>query len=225
MPRLNLAFAASLVVALLVAPAAVAKPDKPPKPDKPAKAEQPASHGKPDKPDEPASAGTPAAAVGCAERSFSKVFAAFHDRALYTLAPDGAFEGGAAGWALAGGAAVAAGSSSIQLAGPGTSSLSLPAGASATTPAICVEHGFPSFRFALRGSGVVRVQVLYDGGRSKKTGRIRARHAWRITRKLSLAQGRFHVASGGSANVQLRFTASGGTVALDDVYVDPRLRR
>jgi hypothetical protein len=68
--------------------------------------------------------------------------------------------------------------------------------------------------------------VLYGAGRkSKKTGRIKAAAAWKVTRKLSLAQGRFHVKRGQSANVRLKFTASRGTVLMDDVYVDPRLRR
>jgi hypothetical protein len=71
---------------------------------------------------------------------------------------------------------------------------------------------------------VLRVQVLYANGRSKKTGRIRGGSAWKVTRKLSLAQGRFHVKRGQSANVQLKFTASRGTVHMDDVYVDPRYR-
>jgi hypothetical protein len=164
--------------------------------------------------------------TGCAARAFSNVFSAYQDNALYTLAPDGGFEAGAAGWTLSGDASVVGESSSIQLAALGANSLQLAPGATATTPAICVERGFPTFRFATKSGdrGVLRVQVLYANGRSKKTGRIAARSAWRVTRKLSLAQGRFHVKAGESANVQLRFTASRGTVRIDDVYVDPRYR-
>jgi hypothetical protein len=72
---------------------------------------------------------------------------------------------------------------------------------------------------------VVRVRVLYGDGTSKSAGRIRAASAWQVTPRLSLARGRFQVAGGGSAAVQLGFTASGGTVRVDDVYVDPRLRK
>jgi hypothetical protein len=170
-------------------------------------------------------------ASGCAERAFSTVFSAYHDTALYTLAPGGDFEAGTDGWTLSDGASLAGESSSIVLgAGLGASSLELAAGASAVTPPICVERGFPAFRFAARSAGerrgVVRVQVLYGaGGKSKKTGRIRARASWKLTRRLSLAQGRFHVKPGGSADVRLRFTVSRAAVLLDDVYVDPRLRR
>jgi hypothetical protein len=161
----------------------------------------------------------------CPDRPFAKIFSAFHDNALYTLAPDGDFEAGAAGWALSDGAAAVDESSSIQLgAALGAKSLELATGASATTPAFCVEHGFPSFRFVTRGAGVLRVQVLYADGKSTKTGRIKAGDAWKVTRKLSLAQGRFHVKAGQSASVQLRFTASRGSVRMDDVYIDPRYR-
>jgi hypothetical protein len=168
------------------------------------------------------------AGSGCAERVFSKVFRAFHDRGLYTLAPDGGFEAGAEGWELGDGATVVDESSSILLGDAlGAKSLELAPGASATTPAICVAKGFPSFRFATRSAdrGVLRVQVLYASGKAKKAGRVKARDAWKVTRKLSLAQGRFRTKRAGVANVQLKFTASRGTVRMDDVYVDPRFRR
>jgi hypothetical protein len=192
----------------------------------------PAALAKPDPAAKPAHRAAPAIAGGCAERAFSTVFASYNDTALYTLAPDGDFEAGADGWTLGDGATVADESSSIQLGAQlGAKSLELAAGASVTSPAICVERGFPGFRFAARSAagerrGVLRVQVLYGAGRkSKKSGRIKAAADWKVTRKLSLAQGRFHIKRGESANVQLKFTASRGTVRMDDVYVDPRLRR
>jgi hypothetical protein len=178
----------------------------------------------------PASASEGRAPTGsaCAERAFSTVFAAYNDNALYALAPDGDFEAGAAGWTLDR-ATVVDESSSIQLgAALGVKSLELADGASATSPAICVQRGFPGIRFVTRSAdgGVLRVHVLYGAGRkSKKTGRIRSAADWKVTRKVSLAQGRFRVRRGRSANVQLKFTASGGTVRMDDVYVDPRLIR
>jgi hypothetical protein len=202
--------AAAVATTLVAVPAALATPDKP---ETAEKAEKPHTAASP----------TP-----CAERAFSKVFASYNDNRLYTLAPDGDFEAGAAGWTLDG-AVVADESSSILLgAALGAKSLELADGASATTPAICVERGFPGFRFATRSAdrGVLRVQVLYGAGRkTKKTGRIRGGAEWKVTRKLSLAQGRFHVRRGQSASVQLKFTASGGTVRMDDVYIDPRLPR
>lgn len=171
----------------------------------------------------------PVAGSPCPDRVFSTVFSAFNDRALYTLAPDGDFEAGAAGWELADGAAVVDESSSILLgAALGGKSLELADGASAVSPEICVERGFPSFRFVKRSAdgGVLRVAVLYrDGKKAKKAGRVKAGADWSVTRKVSLAQGRFRVKRGHSATVQLRFTASRGSVRVDDVYIDPRLRR
>ena len=167
-----------------------------------------------------------APAAACGDRAFSRVFSAFHDRSLYTLTGDGDFEAGAAGWSLADGASVVDESSSILLGDAvGSHSLELADGASAVSPDICVTKGFPSFRFVTRGPGVVRVAVLYAGGRVKKAGRVRAGTDWRVSRRVSLAQGRFRVKRGQTANVQLRFTASGGPVRVDDVYVDPRFRR
>jgi hypothetical protein len=172
---------------------------------------------------------TPVAASPCPDRAFSRVFNAFNDRALYTLAPDGDFEAGAAGWELGDGAAVVDESSSIQLgAALGAGSLELADGASAVSPEICVEHGVPSFRVAKRSAdgGVLRVSVLYGNGRkAKKAGRVKAAADWSVSRKVSLAQGRFHVKRGQSAAVQLKFTASRGSVRVDDLYIDPRLRR
>jgi hypothetical protein len=165
----------------------------------------------------------------CAERTFARVFKPWNDRRLYTLAPGGDFETLAEGWTLEG-ATVAADSSPFVLgAALGASSLELPAGATALSPPICVERGFPSFRLAARtvstDRAVVKVGVVYADGRVKKTGRLKPAFDWAVTRKLSLAQGRFRVRRGESAMVQLRFAVTAGTARLDDVYVDPRFWR
>jgi hypothetical protein len=167
-------------------------------------------------------------AVPCGERVFAPVFAPWHDRALYTLAPGGDFETAAAGWTLAGPAVRAAGSAPFLL-GPalGASSLQLAAGASAVSAPICVGHGFPSFRFAARGAnaGELAVEVVYASGEVKPAGRLTLGRDWAVTRKLSLAQGRFGVQQGGSTLIRLRFAATAGAVRVDDVYVDPRYHR
>jgi hypothetical protein len=165
----------------------------------------------------------------CETRSFARVFKPWHDRRLYTPAPGGDFETAAEGWTLEG-ATVAADSSPFLL-GPalGASSLELPAGATALSPPICVERGYPSFRLVARTvsaeRAVVRVAVVYADGSVKKTGRLKPAADWKVTRKLSLAQGRFRVRRGESALVQVRFEVKAGTARLDDVYVDPRFWR
>jgi hypothetical protein len=179
-----------------------------------------------------APAATASAVTGpCAARSFSTIFSAFGDTALYTLVPGGDLEAGAAGWALSAGAKVAPGSSSIKLgARLGARSLELSAGATATTPAICVERGYPSFRFVARslvaGRGSLRVEVIYGPDRKvKDTGTYAPSIGWAPSPVLKLQEGLFDVRAGSSGEVRFRFTASGGTVRVDDVYVDPRLRR
>ena len=165
----------------------------------------------------------------CEARTFARVFKPWNDRRLYTLAPGGDFETAAEGWTLEG-ATVAADSSPFLLgAALGASSLELPAGTTALSPPICVERGFPSFRLVARTASseqaVVKVGIVYADGRVMTTGRLKPAADWRVTRKLSLAQGRFRVHRGESALVQLRFAVTAGTARLDDVYVDPRFWR
>jgi hypothetical protein len=169
-------------------------------------------------------------AAPCADRTFAKVFSAWHDNALYTLAGGGDFETQADGWTLEGAASIAADSPPFLLGTElGVSSLELAAGATAVSPPICVARGFKSFRFAARSvsaeQGALRVQVLYASGKKKSPRRVRPGAGWAPTRKLSLAQGLFHVRRRASTEIQLRFAASAGTVRIDDVYVDPFLRR
>jgi hypothetical protein len=168
------------------------------------------------------------ASGGCEDRVFARVFEPWHDHALYTLAPGGDFETAAEGWTLSGPATIAADSPPFLL-GPalGVGSLELAAGAVAVSPSICVTRGFPTFRFVARSEngGVLRVDVVYASGKVKKTGRLKPGAEWAPTRKLSLAQGRFKAKRRGSAQIQLRFVATAGTVRMDDVYVDPRYNR
>jgi hypothetical protein len=169
-------------------------------------------------------------AAACEERVFSRVFGPWHDRALYTLAPGGDFETQAEGWTLEGPAAIAADSAPFLLgAALGAGSLELPAGATAVSPPICVQRGFPTFRFLARGVSVepsrLKVQVVYASGKVKNTGRVKPGAEWAPTRKLSLAQGRFGTGRRGTALVRLRFAATAGAVHVDDVYVDPRYNR
>ena len=170
------------------------------------------------------------AADGCEERESSPVFEPWNDRARYTLAPGGDFETAAAGWALDGPAAVAAESSPFLLGSAlGAGSLELADGATALSAPICVERGFPTFRFVARSAGeeqgVLRVEVVYASGKVKKAGRVKPGAEWAPTRKLSLAQGLSKTGRRGSTLIQLRFAATAGSVRMDDVYVDPRYKR
>ena len=201
-----------------------------------------ASAGRPDRAGDPgAGAGKEKAAkkrprredvirkVPCEERTFARVFEPWNDRRLYTLAPGGDFETQAEGWTLEGATPAADSSPFVLGAALGASSLELPVGSTALSPPVCVERGFPSFRLAARTvsaeQAVVKVGVVYADGRVKKTGSLKPAADWAVTRKLSLAQGRFRVRRGESALVQLRFAVTAGTARVDDVYVDPRFWR
>ena len=133
-------------------------------------------------------------------------FTAWHDQASYVLASGGDFESAAADWALTGDAAVVPGGAPFR-ADSSANSLSLPAGASATTPPICVGKGDPVARLFIRslasgkgGPDGLRVHVLYlnasgDVRKVKKAGQLRGTGDWAPTRRFSLAQGQFNHAS------------------------------
>src|ERR1700754_4495053 len=70
----------------------------------------------------------------------SAAFAQFGDTAMYFLAPNGGFEDGASEWTLTGGANVAWGNETFGVFG-GSSSLRMPAGASAPSAPFCVARG------------------------------------------------------------------------------------
>ena len=159
-----------------------------------------------------------AAEASCPARAFSPVFAAWGDNALYTLAPGGNFESRAAGWTLTGSARVDAGGSGFA---PGAYSLSVPAGASALSPLICVEKNYPSWRFAAKsGGGKVAVEVLYPK-KTKDSGTVTPSGGWSLSPVLRFSTGQFT----GATYIQIRFTAVGQRVQLDDVYIDPRFHR
>ena len=162
----------------------------------------------------------------------TSVFAPWNDQRLDTLTPDGGFENGASGWTLADGAAVAEANETFQVGGPADhQSLTLPAGSSATSPAVCVAKHNGIFRLFARTDGSrkarLKVEVVYANGRRAKRTRLRAGDSWAPTRKLAVALGR---AKGrgklGTAAVSLRFTPVGEPAAwqIDDLYIDPRLR-
>ena len=109
-------------------------------------------------------------AENCAEQPLERPFQRWLDLASYTLLPGGTFEDGAQGWSLTG-ARVVAGNEPFNVHGPGeTQSLSLPAGSTATSPAICVGLLHPTMRFFGRGSGggllgalsTLQVDVLFE---------------------------------------------------------------
>ena len=161
--------------------------------------------------------------------TYSKPFAQWGDSAAYTLVGDGAFEGGAAGWALSGGAKVVAGNETFYVHGTGEArSLLLPGGSSATSPPVCMVLGRPKarlFTVAPGGSGSMRVEVLSRGLLGILSiidgGVVNAGSRWAPTQPISLLGSNLGSALWATW-VQLRFRPIGDrSIAIDDVYVDP----
>ncbi len=164
---------------------------------------------------------------GCAAAPVSHPFSRWGDERNYALVPGGDFEGSLGAWTLSGGAAQSSGSETYASTGSvGSSSLLLPKGAGAVSPAVCVTPKDRFFRFFDRTDhpgAVIRVTAVYrlaSGTVSFPVGTIRPSRRWRPSPRLQTAS---QVAkfAGGSANLTLQFRASGGTAQIDDVFVDP----
>jgi hypothetical protein len=175
-------------------------------------------------------ASTVSAAPGC-DTPTTQAFLFANDKSDYVPAPGGNFEGSLAGWSLTGGAAVTTGSApAVSGAKLGAKSLLIPSGGSVTSAPMCVGAHSPFFRFQTRstsGTGSLKVEVLYlDGPKytgERETGTVTAGATWAPTKRQSLAQGVMGVngTSTSQATVAFRFTAVGGGVQVDDLYVDP----
>jgi len=175
-----------------------------------------------------ASAGPEPAACG---QPVSQPFLRWLDPGRYFLAPDGGFESGASGWALAGGAAVAGGNEPWHVAGAADGrALALPPGAAAVSPPVCVGLADPTTRLFVRNTAPLGLGVLVVSAEVRVAGLdavvpvgvVVAGSGYGPTLPLPLlANLTAPLSSGGAAEVRLRFLAVGGSWQVDDVYVDP----
>lgn len=158
----------------------------------------------------------------------TRIFAPWHDRRGYALTPDGGFEGGAAGWTLAGASGVTEGNEPFQVGAVADSqALSLPAGSRARSAPACVAKHDGIFRLFTRSTGDrarLKVEVLYASGRRGKTSVLGAHDVWAPTRALAVAIGRTKKGRESTATIAMRFTPLSGSWQIDDFYLDPRLR-
>lgn len=177
----------------------------------------------------PAAAATPDV---CVTPSFSQTFLPWKDTALYTKSPGGDFEGALRGWAFGSGARVADGNESFHVGGPeDSSSLVLGSGASVVSSSMCVDRTYPSFRFFARnlsaGKGSLQVEVVWQESGVRRTSKAgldkAAGTAWTPVKSLKLPTGA--LSTGSLEPVTFRFTATGGSYQIDDLYVDPFMRR
>jgi hypothetical protein len=166
--------------------------------------------------------------------SAERPFAAWGDMSPYTIAPNGDLSAGALGWSLTGGARIVGENNSLR---SGRNSVSLPSGASATSPAACVKLADPASRFFLRntsgGSGRVRVDIQYKSVLGLLTmttnlGYTSAGTTWQPSEKyghvLANILGTLALNPKLSANLRFKFTALGGSFMVDDLFVDPLIQ-
>jgi hypothetical protein len=164
----------------------------------------------------------------CPAAAASQPFSSWTDYSSYELAPNGGFESGSASWSLAGGAKVVPGNESFYANSASDShSLALPAGASATSGAVCVGGLTRStIRFFASGdspAATVDVQIRFRGltGALLGTldgGSVSAGPGWQPTPVLLALELPL-----GTSSVQIALTSSNGTVLVDDVFIDPWL--
>jgi hypothetical protein len=169
--------------------------------------------------------------TGTCQGAVGQPFLPWADPLFYSLAPDGGFEGGGAGWQLTGGASVVSANEPWAVSGPGTHALSLPAGSSAWSPPICVGLLHPTLRLFARstGAGLLMVGTLLVEARvtaagvtlTVPVGTVVAGAGFQPGQPLPLLANLTSPLSGGTGSVQLHFVALGSGFQVDDVYVDP----
>ncbi len=165
----------------------------------------------------------------CDGQVIKQPFMPWADPAGYVLVPNGTVERGT-GWKLEGGAARAAGNEIFHVHDDrDATSLTLPAGSSATTAPICVGLEHPTLRLFARNRGSMLSELLVEVLFQDADGRSRAlpigahlgSSSWQPTAPLAVVANLFAL-PGGNAEVAFRFTPTGaGDWSIDDVYVDP----
>jgi hypothetical protein len=167
------------------------------------------------------------------EAVVSQSFANWNDFALYTPAPDAGIESGAAGWTLTGGAKVVGDQEPWRIGGAADSkALELGLNSVAVTAPMCVDATFPHFRLFANRLGVkgdLKIDVLfYDPKGNVKATKPFGYHpvagGWQPTGMINIG-----VFAGDTrvdaAPVAFRFTTKDGSYRIDDLYVDPMMRR
>jgi hypothetical protein len=180
----------------------------------------------------PAPTTTTKASTGCPSAPLSQPFAAFGDGASYSSLPGGSFEEGTAGWSLTN-ASVVSGNESYNVAGGSHSLATQPTG-TAISPAFCVSEEDPTIRFFARQTSgswaVLNVIMLWQdsSGASHYTtvASLQSGTAWKPSPIISLADSLPIWQDGETVSVRLVLKPEqyGGAWAVDDGYVDPRMR-
>jgi hypothetical protein len=164
----------------------------------------------------------------CAPSPMSKPFIAFGDLRSYVLAPNGDFSNASGGgWQFTGGASVASAARPVV----GTSGvLSLPAGATALSPLMCVDLDYPTARTWVGGTGALTIDVVYPdtskGLKPKSVGKVAGlpTSAWKLSSDFDVRPQIGGKYAGWRRVSFLLTNSSKSAVQVDDFFVDPRMR-
>jgi hypothetical protein len=153
-------------------------------------------------------------------------FQQFGDKHAYYPFSNNGFEGGSYGWSLSGGAYVGSGNEPWYTNGWGSRSLTLPPGASATSPGFCINLLDPAVRMFTRGSagGDLKIQVVFRGLTGNITGIFNytdesGTGAWSPSDRVSSSLALPLLTS----YAQIRVTSASGNWQVDDAFVDPMI--
>jgi hypothetical protein len=166
-------------------------------------------------------------ATDCGEPTLTQPFKPWGDNAYYKQVQGGSFEAGTEGWSLTGGARVVAGNTTRR---EGSKSLLLPAGSSATTPPVCVGLDEPTLRYfgkagSLLSTLTVSVQVQLELGVwvTLPVG-VDLGTSWQPSLTHLVVANLLPLFPPDKTAVRFVFRPLLGSFAVDDVFVDPRMR-
>jgi hypothetical protein len=182
---------------------------------------------------------TPESWDTCTDPTIVNPFAAFSDTRDYVLAPQGSFENALApGWQFSPGVRISEGADGFNLGGAADrSSLTLPEGGTALSPAMCVDLNYLTFRFAHNAltdpdQAEISIEVVYPNTSRpefKEMKHFDGRQGthregdWLLSDDVDLQPDRGGSRWGGRLTL-IKFKALSGSWRIDDVFVDPRMR-
>ena len=156
----------------------------------------------------------------------STPFSQFGDSRNYTFGTNGGLESGSTGWSLSGGGVVSGNEAFFVHSRSDSHSLSLNRGGSALTPKLCMGTTSTVMRFFVKSddNGSVRVEVVFRGLLGQVLGVLQVSNispgdSWQAGPPILNLDSLLGLL--GVSSVQLKFTATSGSVQVDDVYVDP----
>ena len=160
----------------------------------------------------------------------SHPFGQFGDSSSYYAVPNNGLENGSTGWSLGAGASVGFGNEPWYVGGPGSHSLVLAPGATAYSPAACINLLDPHVRAFAWSNGAddaLSVQVLFYGLTGNLLGVLNVADqqrpgdfsTWQPTGNVSSVL----AVPLATTSFRVRFTslAARGTWQVDDLFVDP----